>query len=96
MGSGALESNARRVAAKGLSRRRRDVEGIRTETRYHSDEQVEEIVTKAAALVERLALADDLREAAFQTAANLYAQKNITVEAIQPGVATVALPRVLR
>jgi len=69
------------------------VEGIRHETRYHTDEQVEEIITKAADLVARLDVADDLRVAAFQTAANLYSQKNTTVEAIQPSVPLMAMPR---
>jgi len=69
---------------------------VRTETRYHTDEQVDEIIAKAHDLVSRLSIADDLREAAFTTAAGLYSQKHIAVEAIQPGVPTMALPRVLR
>jgi len=72
------------------------MQGVRTETRYHTNEQVDDIIAKAHDLVRRLGIADDLREAAFTTAAGLYAQKNITVEAIQPGVPTMALPRVLR
>jgi len=69
------------------------MEGIRHETRYHTDEQVEEIVAKAAALVASLSVADDLRVAAFTAAAGLYSQKNITVEAIQPGVPLMGMPR---
>jgi len=69
------------------------MQGVRTETRYHTDEQVDEIIAKAHNLVSRLGIADDLREAAFTTAAGLYSQKNITVEAIQPGVPLMAMPR---
>jgi hypothetical protein len=69
------------------------VAGRRIEERHHTDEQVEQIIAKAADLVETLSLPEDLRVAAFTQAMGLYAAKQIVVEQIAPGLANMAIPR---
>jgi hypothetical protein len=54
------------------------------EAYFHSDDQVREYVTKAAAIVDDLDVPDDLREAAFTKALDLLAQKQVTFEAVAP------------
>ena len=69
------------------------MQGIRREERYHTDEQIREALAFAVAAVDEQSVPDDLREAAFTFAANCRMQKNITIEAIQPGIPTMAIPR---
>ena len=69
------------------------MQGIRSEIRNFTDEQVAEIIAKAHALVSELGIADDLREAAFGQACGMYAQKQIVMEQIAPGLGTMAMPR---
>lgn len=56
--------------------------GIRSETQYHTAEQVTEYVGGALAIVESLEVPDDLRAAVFGKAADLLAQKHIEVSAV--------------
>lgn len=69
------------------------MDGRRIEHRHHTDEQVREIIEKAARLVGDLAVAEDLRVPAFQAAAGLYAQKSITQEVTPLGVPALAIPQ---
>lgn len=67
--------------------------GVRHEDRHHTDEQIREIVAFAVALADDEAIPSDLREAVFNTAANMRAAKSITVEQVMPGVPNLAMPR---
>ena len=67
--------------------------GRRIEERHHTDEQVDEIVAKAARLVDDQEIADDLRVAAFTQAMGLYAAKQIVVEQVGLGLPHMAIPR---
>ena len=69
------------------------MQGIRHEDRYHTDEQIREAVAFAVECADDEAIPSDLREAAFTFAVNCRVQKNITIEAIQPGVPRMAIPR---
>ena len=69
------------------------MQGIRHEDRYHTDEQIREAIAFGAALVDELAIAAELREEAFRSVVSLRTQKNITIEALQPGVQRMAIPR---
>jgi hypothetical protein len=53
-----------------------------SEHQNNTDEQVEEYITSALNLVARLDPPTDLREAAFQTAVNLYAAKQLVAEQV--------------
>jgi hypothetical protein len=54
------------------------------EAHFHSEEQVRVYVSTAAAIVDELEVADDLREAAFTQAVALLAQKQVTFEQVSP------------
>jgi len=69
------------------------VQGIRREDRNYTDAQIREALTFALAVVDELAVPDDLRVAAFQAATNLRTAKQITVEAVAPGMPVMAIPR---
>ncbi len=67
--------------------------GRKSEIPHNSDEQVREYVAKALALVDDLDPPSDLRVAAFAKAMELYASKQVMIEAIQPGIGGLAIPR---
>ncbi len=67
--------------------------GRKSEIPHNSDEQVREYVEKALALVNDLDTPGDLRVAAFVEAIKLYAAKQVMIEAIQPGIGGLAIPR---
>ncbi len=67
--------------------------GRKSEIPHNSDEQVREYVEKALALVDDLDPPSDLRVAAFVKAMELYASKQVMIEAIQPGIGGLAIPR---
>jgi hypothetical protein len=54
------------------------------EAHFHSEDQVRVYVSTAAAIVDELEVADDLREAAFTKSVELLAQKQVTFEAVAP------------
>lgn len=54
------------------------------EAHFHSEDQVRVYVSTAAAIVDELEVADDLRESAFSQAVQLLAQKQVTFEAVAP------------
>ena len=54
------------------------------EAHFHSEDQVRVYVSTAAAIVDELELADDLRESAFSQAVQLLAQKQVTFEQVSP------------
>jgi len=67
--------------------------GRRSELPNNTPEQVREYLEGALAIVAELELADDLRAIAFTKAVDLLASKQIVVEAIQPGIPNLAIPR---
>lgn len=67
--------------------------GVRSEHRHHTDEQIRDALAFAAALVEELELADDLRVSGFTKAAELRAAKTVEVTHAMPQVPGMAIPR---
>lgn len=66
--------------------------GRRQDVPHNSDEQVREYVEKAVALADELTGKDDRWPVVFTGALGLYAAKSISIEQIQPGIPTMAIP----
>lgn len=67
--------------------------GRRSEAFHYTDEQVRDHLRAALAIVDDLAVPDDLRAIAFQLVYGSLSAKQITVEAIAPGVPMMLPPR---
>lgn len=67
--------------------------GRRTELPHNTREQVRDYLREALAVVDERDVPDDLRAAAFGKAVDLLSAKQITLEAIQPGLGALAVPR---
>jgi hypothetical protein len=59
--------------------------GRQHEIVHNTDEQVREYVRKGLELLDELEVPDELRAVVFERAVNLFASKQVVVEAVQPG-----------
>jgi len=69
------------------------VNGRVTEHHYQTPEQVRAYLREALAVVAELVPPEDLRVACFTKAADLVSAKHVMVEAIQPGIPNLTIPR---
>lgn len=67
--------------------------GRRTETRYHTDEQVETALLKALEMLDGNDVSSDDRAAALPKLLELLTAKNIEIEQVVPGNGLLGIPR---
>ena len=67
--------------------------GRRSEVFHYTDEQVREHLRAALAILDDLAVPDDLRSIAFERVFNAISTKQIVVEQIAPGLGAMVVPR---
>ena len=67
--------------------------GIRSEAFHYTAEQVRDHLRDTLAIVDDLAVPDDLRAIAFQVVYNSLSAKQITLEQVAPTLGGLAVPR---